>query len=171
MNKLIGSISSLLLAATLSFGCGAQPKFSAAEEASKQTATGQIFDPSDAASIPRVCGTGTVCFGDESLTFKNEVGNLVATSISAFGSNSFVAYFQTPAGRSTYLKFTIKNGKLVSSAVAGWKPQFCFSHSSNVNACASTEMPGGRIEKNCDSGLNWTGSYSGNTYSSKILCD
>jgi len=119
-------------------------------------------------NVPTVCSPGSVCFAGQRLDFKNDIGNPVTVSIASYSSNSFTASFKTIAQRTVAFSFTLVGNKLVTSTASGMRPQFCYRH--DADPCLIMPTPVGNDQYNCHSGLHWSGAFSGDTRSMKVIC-
>lgn len=122
----------------------------------------------DSTGQPVPCGDGKVCFNGKVATFTNAVGAPITTSIVGSDSTGMMLWFQTPAGRTTMMKFSVNTstGDLEAARLGTWRPQFCYAHQPNITYCGMMTYFG-TSQPNCAAPLYWT--YNGHTANSSTL--
>ncbi len=121
----------------------------------------------DNSDIPVACGEGKICFNGKVATFTNAVGAPLTTVIVGSDPTGMMLWFQTPAGRTTMMRFADSGGSLVASRLGSWRPQFCYGHQPNMPYCAQMNYWGANGQPNCGAPVYW--SYNGTTGNSSGL--
>ncbi len=130
--------------------------------------TGCGIAPDSSNNTPVPCGDGKICFNGKVATFTNAVGAPITTSIVGSDTTGMMLWFQTPAGRTTMMKFAVNTstGALDASRLGTWRPQFCYSHQPNITYCGMMSYFG-TSQPNCGAPLYWT--YDGHSANSSTL--
>ncbi len=122
----------------------------------------------DSTALPVPCGDGKICFNGKVATFTNAVGAPITTAIVGSDASGMMLWFQTPAGRTTMMKFSvnISTGDLDATRLGTWRPQFCYAHQPNITYCG-TMTYFGTTQPNCGAPLFWN--YDGHAGTSSTL--